>query len=462
MGKSIHVKPSRRTILSALFIGVLLVSIGGAVTVFALGSGSSQTYFVETTLGGSAAVSGQGGDLYYATVPSANSIFIATKFSTGYNPYFLSSSGMPASITTTDITALLYVYPNSGATQSIYLDICDVNTNNCTLATSASGVSVSVSGSSCSTATPVEIDVSGGPVTFNSGDTLELFILNVNTVDSFFVCTGGAAASYMTLNPSSSTTTTVTSTTTSVSTTTETDTLTTTSTVTNTATETDTVTATIPVTTTETDTATSTSTLSVTTTETSTITSTTTIPVTTTETDTSTTTSTMTDTVTATQTLTQTSTVTSTATQTSTVPSIAVSCSPASLSLWHSAKCTATTIVGPNHGTINFAVSPAHSGTFSGASCSAPYPNILSCKVTYTPSATGTQTITATYTGDSHFSSASASTQITVSGHSSSLLAPFSALAMGVESAPIGSAVMIVGLLFIGSGFVMFFERRRN
>ena len=241
------------------------------------------------------------------------------------------------------------------------------------------------------------------------------------------------------------------------STVTSTATATVTNTITNTATTTETSVSTSTETSTQTDTVTSTTTSPVTTTETSTSTVTTTTPVTTTVTS-------IPPPVTTTE--------TTTATHSVTAPSISVSCSPNSFALGKSTKCTATTIVGATpRGTITFLSSG--SGTFvNPPSCQMPYPNILSCKVSYTPSSTGVQTITATYSGDSAFQQAGATTQITVTPAkglsapaptSGAAVSPAGALLASASQAIVGgvasqptivglfSAVLIVGISLLGA-----------
>jgi Calx-beta domain-containing protein/Big-like domain-containing protein/PKD domain-containing protein len=100
--------------------------------------------------------------------------------------------------------------------------------------------------------------------------------------------------------------------------------------------------------------------------------------------------------------------------------STSVSCSPSTIAAGSPTTCTATvTDTGSGMktnptGTVSF--SSSGSGSFSPASCSlvAGIGNSSSCSVTFTPSAAGTHTITASYAGNATHAPSSGQTTITV------------------------------------------------
>ena len=159
-------------------------------------------------------------------------------------------------------------------------------------------------------------------------------------------------------------------------------------------------------------------------TETTTLYSTVTSVTTTTETSVSTTTETYVQTSISTTTVTSVPPpVTTTATETTTVTSIppaqtvtaaaiSISCSPPQSGVGRTTKCTATAIAGyPPAGTISFTSSVV--GQFGTMKCTT-NANMLTCTDPYTPTAAGTQKITATYSNDPTFLTVSASTTINV------------------------------------------------
>src|SRR5439155_398657 len=115
-------------------------------------------------------------------------------------------------------------------------------------------------------------------------------------------------------------------------------------------------------------------------------------------------------------------------------------CTPASVPVGSPTSCTATvTDTGPGTaitptGTVSFASSGA--GTFGSSSCGlSGSGNSATCSVTYTPSAVGTHTITASYSGDTTHAMSSGTTVVTALTH---------ATTTGVNcmpaSVPVGSA----------------------
>ncbi|MHB2037402.1 MAG: Ig-like domain-containing protein [Nitrososphaerales archaeon] len=203
------------------------------------------------------------------------------------------------------------------------------------------------------------------------------------------------------------------------------------------------------VTTTVTSTTTSVSTETTTTTSTVTTTS---IPppVTITTTETSSTTLTSTSTVTSTQT--QTSTVTTTTTETATstllVPSnVVLNCAPSTVQVGASTHCKADVTTADNGsltGTIAFSSDGA--GAFSNEMCNTNHATgILTCNVDYSPSAAGTQTIAATYSGNQYHTSSQGTFQLTANP----LGTPHSSvIATGMSSLALGSFIAL-GTLFI-------------
>jgi hypothetical protein len=98
-----------------------------------------------------------------------------------------------------------------------------------------------------------------------------------------------------------------------------------------------------------------------------------------------------------------------------------VECSPASVATGVGSSCTATvtdtnagTVSTPT-GTVGFSSNGA--GSFSATSCTlaaGATTGTASCSVTYTPSATGTQTITGAYGGDTTHASSTNGTSLSV------------------------------------------------
>ena len=101
--------------------------------------------------------------------------------------------------------------------------------------------------------------------------------------------------------------------------------------------------------------------------------------------------------------------------------STTVECNPASVATGVASSCTAT-VVDTNAGTVStptgtVGFSSNGSGSFSANSCTlaaSSTTGTASCTVTYTPSATGTQTITGAYGGDTTHASSSNSTSLSV------------------------------------------------
>lgn len=98
------------------------------------------------------------------------------------------------------------------------------------------------------------------------------------------------------------------------------------------------------------------------------------------------------------------------------VSTVTLACDPAQLTLPGSASCTATVsaAVGVPGGTVSFASSGA--GSFgSGASCAlaANGATQAACQVAFTPSAIGTQTISASYAGELSHAAGAATAQLT-------------------------------------------------
>ncbi|MDA4114848.1 MAG: Ig-like domain repeat protein, partial [Thaumarchaeota archaeon] len=105
--------------------------------------------------------------------------------------------------------------------------------------------------------------------------------------------------------------------------------------------------------------------------------------------------------------------------------STSVTCSPTSPQAGSSTSCTAKvtdtasgTLVTPS-GTVSFA--STGSGTFSSAKCTLAS---STCAVTYSPSAAGTATITASYSGDSVHSVSSGASTLTVSNNPTQVTSP--------------------------------------
>ena len=107
---------------------------------------------------------------------------------------------------------------------------------------------------------------------------------------------------------------------------------------------------------------------------------------------------------------------TTTVTATLRPTSTSVSCNPSSFQLGLSTTCIATVTDGAGAGATTpagmVAFTSNGAGTFSSPSCTLNASG--QCSVTYTPGATGTQTITATYGGDSVHAGSSGSTALTV------------------------------------------------
>jgi hypothetical protein len=253
-------------LITALFCSLFL-GVSHFPSTFAL----SETYFL--TGGFSCVVSGsQGGDLAYASVPSANSLFIGSKFEGCYDPYFITTSGVQDAITTDDFTAILHLYYGGLGTGSedIYLYLLDVTQSDTTIMSGEVTPTISTSSTTCDSAAGYAFQISGSTFNIHSGDALELIITNDNTLEDFGVCFGGTTASYITIDPTNVQTVTSTSTFTTTSTATSVSTVISTSipppvttTTTSTVTQTDlsTVTTTEPaVTTTVTSVSTATST----------------------------------------------------------------------------------------------------------------------------------------------------------------------------------------------------------
>ena len=86
-----------------------------------------------------------------------------------------------------------------------------------------------------------------------------------------------------------------------------------------------------------------------------------------------------------------------------------VTCSPASVVINQASTCTAAvsdasaagTSIRPT-GTVNFSKAAGDAGTLGAASCTLPASGANQCSVTYTPSATGSSTITGSYGGDTN------------------------------------------------------------
>lgn len=269
----------------------------------------------------------------------------------------------------------------------------------------------------------------------------------------------------VTVTTTSVVTSTVTSTSTSVltttsipppSTTTETDTVTTTTPTTVTSVST----TVVPTTTTETDTTTTTTTPpQATSTTTETVTTTTTPPtVTTTQlvptTVTSVTTNVVTSTTTSTSyvptTVTSISTVTSTSTfattQTVTAAAISLNCDPSSLSkVGKSTLCEATVIAGnPPAGVIAFS---AAAGIFGTPHCST-FGSTMTCFVSFTPSVSGVQTVTAKYESDPNYVSASASDVIKV-GSSTKTVTGTGSTALTAQVPMVVPSTAVIGVSYL-------------
>jgi len=155
--------------------------------------------------------------------------------------------------------------------------------------------------------------------------------------------------------------------------------------------------------------------LGVTTTVTSTSTSTATTTVTATSTTTQTVTSTTTSVSTSTSVTTSTTTQTVTTTSSITVKQagITLQCASSTKVINHLDSCKAKAYAGtPPAGTITFSVSGG-TGVFSDERCSSSG-NVKTCSVYYKPTSIGEQTVTATYSNDPNYASASASYHIKV------------------------------------------------
>lgn len=409
MYNSVRISHLRRFFAACAILVVtsLMMISAGAISIPTISAAASQTYFINNTANCSVS-STQAGSLQYGTVPTSSG---SSAYSGRNSCYYLSSSSMPASITSDDTTFVLFLYPIVGTSQSIALTVCDETQSHCS---TASTFVETVSGSSCASATQVTLDAGMAPYTFNSGDTLELLIADAS-IDgsSFVVCSGGSTASYMTLNPSETTTstTTITSVSTSIVTSTVTSSFTTTST--SVSTETDTTTQTVL------STVTDTSTVSVT--DTTTVTS------------------------------------VSTISQTVTSSAISLKCSPSQFKLGQKTQCTATAIAGnPPAGYIAFSAGP---GAFGTPACTTSA-NTLICKVAYTPSARGFQTVSATYQGDPNYLTATASTQIKAGSNYVTTTATGSTTTVtGSATADVNTAILgatpAIGSLFSGIGNVL-------
>src|SRR5437667_4347297 len=117
-----------------------------------------------------------------------------------------------------------------------------------------------------------------------------------------------------------------------------------------------------------------------------------------------------------------------------------VNCTPASVPVGSPTSCTATvTDTGPGTaitptGTVSFASSGA--GTFGSSSCGlSGSGNSATCSVTYTPSAVGTHTITASYSGDTTHATSSGTFDVTVIKHGTT-----TDVSCTPATAPVGSA----------------------
>jgi hypothetical protein len=156
--------------------------------------------------------------------------------------------------------------------------------------------------------------------------------------------------------------------------------------------------------------------------------------------------------------------LTSTATVTSTVvqgilPSVALACRPSTVNLGDSTSCHVTvSVAGAPQLTGSVTFSSSGAGSFGQVKCGNDGGNgdnlanaddgsggSMRCSVRFSPALVGGQTITATYAGDSHYSSNTGTFQLTVvkagddqrngGGPLAGLLSPL----QGISSAPITS-----------------------
>jgi hypothetical protein len=79
-----------------------------------------------------------------------------------------------------------------------------------------------------------------------------------------------------------------------------------------------------------------------------------------------------------------------------------LSCAPSTLQVGQATTCTANTSAGSANvaGSISFSVNPSSAGTFSTISCANLPLKSVTCSLTYTPAALGSQTITAQFSGN--------------------------------------------------------------